>query len=412
MDLVPVREGDPGADLRTIQLAGATVQRMGVRLATVGRSQLTRQVRALGRVEVDETRINTVNMKFDGWIERLWVDETGQEVHRGDRLFAVYSPELLATQEEYLQILQNTAAGPHSQHLVRAARDRLRQYDVPEAFIDRITRTGQAQRRVVITSPADGYVIHKAAFEGTFVRQGVNLFTIGDLDALWVLADVYEFDAPWVAAGQEATVELAYLPGHVIRARVDYVYPTLDEHTHTVQVRLVLPNPDVALKPGMFATVRIHTAPVGNTLVVPSEAVIHSGERSVAFVALGEGRFEPRDLRLGVWGNEEYQVLDGLEEGEQVVVSGQFLLDSESRLKEAVLRMLGSNVPGGTPSGAGTTHEGHEAGGEAAGSMPDMEGMPGMEGMSGMQHPAPTESASSDASSMHPSEPSHAPQAH
>jgi len=160
-----------------------------------------------------------------------------------------------------------------------------------------------------------------------------------------VLADVFEMDAPWVVAGQEATVELDYLPGQIQDAKVDFVYPTLDKKTRTLQVRLRLPNPDVVLKPGMFATVRIHTFPAGTTLTVPSEAVIHSGERNVAFVWKGKGRFEPRDVKLGVLGDDRYQVLSGLKEGEQVVVSGQFLLDSESRLKEAAKKMLGGNVP-------------------------------------------------------------------
>ena len=342
MELVPVREGDPGADLGAIIVDGATVQLMGVRTAPVTKKPLTRIVRALGRIEFDETRVATVNMKFDGWIEKLWVDETGQFVKKGARLFSVYSPELVASQEEYLQVLRSSAQGPHSQHLRDSARQRLLQFDVPPSFVDAITRTGKSRRRVVIRSPAQGYVVHKTALEGTFVAKGAALFKVADLDALWVIADVYEFDAPWVVAGQEATVELDYLPGRMQKARVDYVYPTLDEKTRTLQVRLVLPNPEVDLKPGMFATVRIHTVPAGETLVVPSEAVIQSGERTVAFVSKGQGRFEPRELKLGVRGDENYQVLAGLEEGERIVTSGQFLLDSESRLKEAVLQMLGA----------------------------------------------------------------------
>lgn len=344
MDLVAVYEGDPGADLSTISLNGATIQRMGVRLAPVQRRSLVRVVRAIGRVEFDETRVTTVNMKFDGWIEKLWVNETGKYVKRHAPLLAVYSPELVASQEEYLQIRQNAASGPHSEHLVRAARQRLREFDVSRSLLKRIEQSGKSERRIAMSSPSSGYVIHKTAFEGTFVKKGTNLFTLGDLDALWVLADVFESDAPWIAPGQKASVELDYQPGHIQQATVDYVYPTLDKKSRTLQVRLLLPNPNVTLKPGMFATVRIHTEPVGKALVVPTSAVIHSGERNVAFVSKGEGRFEPRDLSLGVAGDDAYQVLSGLTEGEQVVVSGQFLLDSESRLKEAVKKMLGSNV--------------------------------------------------------------------
>jgi Cu(I)/Ag(I) efflux system membrane fusion protein/cobalt-zinc-cadmium efflux system membrane fusion protein len=366
MDLVPVYEGDPGSDLSQISLSGQTIQRMGVRIAKVEKRELVRLVRALGHIEFDEARVSKVNVKFDGWIEKIWANETGKLVEEGARLFSVYSPELVATQEEYVQILNAQAAGPHSAHLVRSARQRLLQYDVPLSFVKRLEKTRKPQRTVTIRSPQKGYVVHKSAFEGSFVAKGANLYTLADLDALWVIADVFEFDAPWVFPGQKATVELDYLPGQIQEASVDYVYPTLNAKQRTLQVRLVLPNPEVAVKPGMFATVRIHTTPAGATIVVPSEAVIHSGERNVAFVSLGEGRFEPRELKLGVLGDEDYQVLQGLEEGEEVVVSGQFLLDSESRLKEAVKKMLGGNV---TPSSSGPPSK------PVQGEQSDMKGM-------------------------------------
>jgi Cu(I)/Ag(I) efflux system membrane fusion protein/cobalt-zinc-cadmium efflux system membrane fusion protein len=317
---------------------------MGVRVTPVKRGTLTRIIRALGRVDFDEARIATVNMKFDGWIEKLYVNETGQPVKRGQPLFAVYSPELLASQREYAQILKSNIKGPHSAHLKQSARQRLMHFDIPKGFVARIEKTGSTQRALVFGSPKSGFVIHKTALEGTFVKQGANLFTIADLNALWILADVYEFDAPWVIVGQEATVELDYLPGQDQKASVEYIYPTLDQKSRTLQVRLRLPNPKVALKPGMFATVRIHAEPVGRALLVPTEAVIHSGERHIVFVSKGKGLFEPRDVKLGVRGDQNYQVLEGLEEDEQVVVSGQFLLDSESRLKEAVKKLLGSNL--------------------------------------------------------------------
>lgn len=350
MDLVPVHKGDPGADLSSIVVDGATVQNMGIRTATVRRQPLSRLVRALGRLEFDETRVSTVNMKFDGWIEHLWVDQTGQFVEKGARLFSVYSPELVASQHEYLLVLRSAAGGPHSEQLKEAARDRLLQFDVPESFVDSLRKTGKARRNVTMRSPARGYVVHKTALEGTFVTKGASLFKVADLDALWVIAEVFEFDAPWVVIGQDATIELDYLPGRMQEAKVDYIYPTLNEKTRTLEVRLLLPNPQVDLKPGMFATVRIHTNPVGNALVVPSEAVILSGERAIAFVSKGQGRFEPRTLELGVRGDEAYQVISGIEEGEQIVTSGQFLLDSESQLKAVVLQMLGSNVDADEPA--------------------------------------------------------------
>ena len=344
MELVAVREGDPGADLHNIMLDGATIQRMGVRVAPVRRERLTRIVRALGRVDFDETRVTNVNMKFDGWIEKLWVDETGQLVEKGAPLFAVYSPELVASEEEYLQAVRGSGSGPFAERMVEATRKRLRQFDVPSSLIDDITRSGKAERDVVMRAPAKGFVVQKTAFEGSFVKMGSSLFTLADLNALWVVADVYESDAALVTAGQAATVELDYLPGRIEQAKVDYVYPTLDKMSRTLQVRVALPNPKVALKPGMFATVRIHTQATNETLVVPSEAIIHSGERSVVFVSLGNGRFDPRNVELGQSSDDTYQVLSGLKEGEQVVTSGEFLLDSESRLKEAVEKMLGGNL--------------------------------------------------------------------
>ena len=357
MDLVPVYEGDPGANLNNIVVDGATVQRMGVRIQKVQRGELVRIVRAVGRVDLDETRVSDVNMKFDGWIEKLWVAETGQFVKKGTPLFGVYSPELWASQDEYLQIVRNTPEGPHSQHLLDSARNRLLQFDVPAAFVREITKSGKPRRRVVIRAPATGYVIGKLAFKGTYVKEGSNLFRIADLDALWVIADVFETDAPWVTIGQEATVELDYLPGSMQTAKVDYVYPTLNEKTRTIQVRLILPNPAVLLKPGMFATVRFHTKPAEESVLVPTEAVIHSGEKNTVFVSLGGGRFEPRQLELGVRGDQNYQVLAGLKEGEDVVVSSQFLLDSESRLKEVALKMLGGNVEPSTHDAPPTENE-------------------------------------------------------
>jgi RND family efflux transporter MFP subunit len=358
MELVPVREGDPGADLRSIIVDGATMQRMGVRIAPVRRERITRIVRALGRVEFDETRVSNVNMKFDGWIDKLWVDETGQFVAKGAPLFSVYSPELMASEEEYLRARRGAASGPYAARMAQAARKRLLQFDVPASFIDEISASGKAQRDIVIHAPSKGFVVHKTAFEGIFVKMGASLFTLADLNALWVVADVYESDAAWVFPGQSATVEFDYLPGQVQEAKVDYVYPTMDKTSRTLQVRVVLPNPRVVLKPGMFATVRIHTQPTGETLVVPAEAVIHAGERNVVFVSLGNGRFDPRDVKLGVSGDEKFQVLSGVKEGEEVVTSGEFLLDSESRLKEAVEKMLGSNVAAGADGGAAADTDG------------------------------------------------------
>ena len=344
MDLKPVYEGDPSANLDLIKINGATTQKMGIRVDTVESGKLSRIVRALGQIEFDEPKVSKINMKFDGWIEELWVDETGQFVKKGDPLFSVYSPELVASEEEYLSILKKKMSGPHSAHFLKASKERLLQFDVPKSFIKNIEKTGKVSRTTIVRAPSSGYVVHKGAFVGTEFKAGANLFTLAELDALWIIADVFERDAPWVKKGQDATIEMDYMPGSLKEAKVDYIYPVLNKENRTIKIRLILPNPDVILKPGMFATVRIHTKPVAESVLVTSEAVIHSGERNIVFVYKGNGSFEPRDLKLGVKGDEKYQVLSGLEVGDKVVTSGQFLLDSESRLKEAVKKMLGSNI--------------------------------------------------------------------
>jgi len=344
MDLVPVYEGDPSANLNIIKINGATIQKMGIRVETIEAGKLIRIVRALGQIEFDEPKVSKINMKFDGWIEKLWVDETGQFVKKGDPLFSVYSPELVASEEEYLSILKKNMTGPHSKHFLKSSKERLLQFDVPESFIKNIEKTGVVSRTTVVRAPRSGYVVHKSAFVGTEFKKGANLFTLAELNALWIIADVFERDAPWVKKGQSASIELDYMPGSLKEAKVDYIYPVLNRKNRTIKIRLILPNPNVILKPGMFATVRIHTNPVEDSVLVPTEAVIHSGERNIAFIYNGDGLFEPRELKLGVKGDEKYQVLSGLNVGDKVVTSGQFLLDSESRLKEAVKKMLGSNI--------------------------------------------------------------------
>jgi Cu(I)/Ag(I) efflux system membrane fusion protein/cobalt-zinc-cadmium efflux system membrane fusion protein len=357
MDLIPVYEGDPGADLTQIQLSGRVTQQIGVRTAPIARQQLTRSIRSVARIGYDETTLAHVSMKFDGWIETLNVDETGQYVQAGQPLFEIYSPELVASAEEFLQASSANTEASHMQHLVRSARRRLLQFDLTEEQINRIASTGEVPLRLTVRSPSSGYVVKKSAFQGSFVRRGVNLFEIADLDRIWVYIDAYEYEAPWLSVGQKVEMELTYSPGQRYVSRVDYIYPFLDEVSRTIRVRAIFANPDLVFKPGMFATARILSELPEPVLVVPSEAVIHSGDRSVVFVALGAGRFEPRDLELGVEGDGgDYEVLAGLEEGERVVTSGQFLIDSESRLKEAVIKLL-APAPQAEQNGAEETSD-------------------------------------------------------
>ncbi len=345
MDLVPVRKGDPGADLSTLELSGMVIQRIGVRTAPLAERRLEKTIRGVGRVTYDETRLSRVNLKYDGWIEELFVDETGVLVKEGEPLFTVYSPELAASAAEFLQVMDRAKAGPHMAHLARSALARLRQFDFTEEQIDAIAAAGEVPQFLTVYAPRTGYVIHKSVESGSFVKRGVDLFQIADLSRIWVTVDIYEFEVPWVNEGQEMTIRLSYLPGEEFSGTVDFIYPFLDTATRTVRVRAVFDNPGIRLKPGMFATGFLVGRAAEPTLVIPSEAVLHQGDRSVAFVALGEGRFESRELTLGREGDGgDYTLLAGIEKGERVVLSGQFLIDSESRLKEAAARMLGPDA--------------------------------------------------------------------
>jgi membrane fusion protein, copper/silver efflux system len=351
MDLVPVRKGDPGADLSKLELSGMVIQRIGVRTAPIERKSLKKTIRGVARINYDETRLSRVNLKYDGWIEKLYVDETGERVERGQPLFDVYSPELVASAEEFLQVINRPKFGSHMEHLANSAKARLRQFDFSEEQIEAIATAGEVPRFLTVYAPRTGVVVHKSVVDGSFIKKGTDLFDIADLSVVWVDVDIYEFEVPWVREGQRMNVELSYLPDRDFEGAVDFIYPFLDTKTRTVRVRGILKNADRSLKPGMFATGRIVSDVTAPTLVIPSEAVIHEGDRSIAFVSLGEGRFEARELKLGVEGDGgDYVLLGGIEEGERIVLSGQFLIDSESRLKEAAARMLGPD-PVESPTG-------------------------------------------------------------
>lgn len=355
MDLVPLKPTnepvapDAATDAEpSPKAAGAVridpvmVQNMGVRLEHVQRDKLRRNVRTLGEIDVAEDALGVVNLRFSGWIEKIHVDKTGAAVRRGQSLFRIYSPELLQAQEEYLQVAKSV--GPDSD-LTASARTKLDLLIGGAWLSKRLDETGEAMRSVTIPSPQSGFVLHKNVVQGSKVAAGADLYTIGNLAKIWVTAEVYEFDAPWIAAGQTARLELPFQQGRRLEGKVDYVYPTLDPQTRTLRARLVFPNPGVNLKPGMFATVWIDVEEKPQALVVPTEAILHSGERQLVFVSLGGGRFAPRDIVTGMEGDDHRtEVLSGLEENEVVVVSGQFLLDSESQLQEAVNKLLDARL--------------------------------------------------------------------
>ncbi len=352
MDLVPVYEEEGGEKepASAIRIDPVTMQNMGVRLAKVMRKPVAKDIRTYGNITYDETGIYTVNTKFSGWIEKLYVNFVGDKVRKGQPLFDIYSPELLSAQEEYLLALQqctSLSTSPYpdirqgAQRLLEASRTRLRYWDLTNEQISEIEQAGKTQKTVTIYSPATGVVIKKLAFEGHYVKAGEHQYEIADLSKVWVDVDIYEYELPWVHQGMPAEMELAYIPGRRFYGKVLYIYPYLSAKTRTATLRLEFTNPDYELKPDMFATVYLKSTIAGDSLVIPQEAVIDSGVRQVVFVSLGQGKFQPREVTLGVEGNNhEFQVLRGLEEGEEIVVSAQFMLDSESRLQEAIQKML------------------------------------------------------------------------
>ncbi len=340
MDLVPVYEDEVIGGVE-IKIDPVIQQNMGIRTAPVEKGPLVRTIRTYGHVTYDETRTATVSPKFGGWIEKLYVDFTGQLVKKGDPLFEIYSPELVSAQEEYLTAFRSLSKAEGGADLLASARRRLEYLDIPADQIRAIEKSGKVRRTLLIRSPFTGVVTHKNAVEGVFVKAGQPVYQIADLSKVWVEAHIYEYELPWVQVGQEARMTLPYLPGKTFVGKVTYVYPYLQRQTRDVVIRLEFDNADLELKPDMYADVVIRSSQEGEGLLIPSEAVLRSGERNVVFVTRGDGKFVPREVELGLEvDGGKVQVLSGVAPGEQVVTSGQFLLDSESKLKEAVQKML------------------------------------------------------------------------
>ncbi len=349
MDLVPVYD-DQDVSGSQISIDPVTVQNMGVRMATVQEQTFSHDVRAVGKVDYNEENIYEVSSKISGWIEKLHVDYTGKPVRKGQPLFELYSPDLVTTQQEYLLAIKNKELIGNSsfpsiregaESLLASTLQRLAYWDIPMSEIRKLEETRKISKTMTFDSPADGIVIHKNVTEGMHINAGMPLYKIADLSTIWVFASVYDSEVPWIKIGQTAEMELSYAPGQVLKGKVAYIYPYLNEQTRDVKVRLEFNNPNLMLKPGMYANLRIKTQSIPNAIVIPSEAVIRSGERTLAFIALGDGRFEPRPIRVGQEGdNGDVLVLAGLQTGEKIVTSAQFLLDSESRLQVVIQKML------------------------------------------------------------------------
>ena len=328
----------------TVQISPERQQLIGVRIGTVEKRPLQKVIRTNGRVEFDEKRLATISPKIGGWIEELYVDFTGAPVKKGAPLLTLYSPELVSTQEEYLAALrarQELAASPYPEvaasgnALVESARRRLRLWDISEEQIRELEQTGQVRKSLTLYSPYGGIVLEKMAFKGMRVEPGMALYKLADLSVVWLIADIYEYELPLIRLGQQASINLSYLPGEAFTGKAVFIYPYLDAQTRTARVRFEFANPRGTLKPEMYAGVEI-TIRLGDKVAVPEGAIIDTGIRKVAIVEKGAGYFEPRDVKLGTKAGDYYEVLDGLKVGERVVTSANFLIDSESKLKEAV----------------------------------------------------------------------------
>jgi Cu(I)/Ag(I) efflux system membrane fusion protein len=332
-----------------IALSPERLQAIGVKFELAQRRPMERSIRTVGQVEVDERRLAHVNIKLEGWIDQLFVNSTGERVKKGKILFTLYSPDLVATQTEYLLALKSQqtlgqSAFPEvaerAKSLLDVTRRRLKLWDITENHMEDLERTGEVQRTLPIHAPLTGTVIKKVALAGMYVKPGDELYSIADLSQIWITADVYEYELPFVKVGQMATVSLSYDPGTVLQGRIVFIYPVLDPQTRTAKVRFELANPGEQLKPGMYTNVELKSA-LGTRLFVPTEAILDSGERQVMFIHLGEGRLEWRMVKLGVRAGDWVEVLEGLKEGEHIVTSANFLIDSESQLKAAVGGMKG-----------------------------------------------------------------------
>ena len=341
MDLVPVYEDEASGE-GVVSIDPVTMQNIGVRTAPVVTVPLERTVRTTGRFAVNEQRTAAVSPKISGWVETLHVNFEGARVQKGQPLLEIYSPELVSTQEEYLLALRNAERlgdAPDAERLVKAARRRLAYWDISEAQVRRLEETGEPTKTLTLYAPAAGTVAETKVIEGQKIMAGQTLMKLTNLSSLWLMVDIYEQDLAWVGVGTAASIELPYDPGRTITGRVSYLYDDLDAATRTVKARVEVPNPGLKLKPDMYATVHLLGGRTEAHPVVPTEAVIRTGDRAVVIVALGEGRFMPIEVETGVEADGRVQILSGLTGDEEVVTSAQFLIDSEAKLASAVSAM-------------------------------------------------------------------------
>jgi Cu(I)/Ag(I) efflux system membrane fusion protein len=351
MDYIPVYANDAGSrDVAgTVAIDPVVAHNIGVRTAVAERTTIARRIRAVGRVDFDEERMARLHPKVEGWIEQLRVDKTGENVEKDQILLSIYAPKLVATQQEYLLALNNLAALKDSpfedikrgaEELVASSRQRLSLLDVPVHQIHEVEQSQTIQKNLHIHSPVTGTVISIGAREGQYVTPETELYMVVDLSRVWVYADIYEYELPWVNVGDDVEMTLVGVPGKLFIGTLDYIYPYAEPNTRSIKVRMAFENPDFLLKPEMFSEVVINASEAVDTIVIPAEAVIRSGQSERVFVVRSPGKFEPTVVDLGFESAGVVAVLSGIDEGDEVVVSAQFLVDSESSLREATVKMM------------------------------------------------------------------------
>jgi Cu(I)/Ag(I) efflux system membrane fusion protein len=355
MDLVPVYadDADAGADQPSIRIAPAVVNNIGVRTAAVERGRLVRRIDTVGFITTDDARIAHVHVRADGWIEELLTVTKGAQVSAGELLFRIYSPALVSAQDEYLQALRT---GPAA--MATAARTRLEALGMRADQIEQLAESRRVLQLLDVHAPQDGYVMELNVRQGMYVQPGVTILSLADLASVWVDVDVFEHRIGWLAVGQAAEMRLPFAPDRVWQGTVDYIYPTIRAASRTARVRLKFDNPDMALKPEMYASVSIAADPREQVLIVPTPAVIRAPDGDRVILALGDGRFRPAEVRVGIESDGRTEILGGLAEGERIVVSSQFLIDSEASLDASLLRMI--DPPEHDHSMHGMDHSGHD----------------------------------------------------
>ncbi|HEB83322.1 MAG TPA: efflux RND transporter periplasmic adaptor subunit [Gammaproteobacteria bacterium] len=334
MDLIPVYAGEEGQSASTVTISPAVVENLGVRTARSERTRLWRGIDTVGYVDYDESKVSHIHLRTEGWIEKLTVESEGDRVKKGQFLFDVYSPLLVSAQDELV-----TALNTGNKNLINASKERLSALGISDKQIRELTKTRKVKQIISVYAPQDGVVSHFPVRDGMFVKPTNDVMTLADLSSVWVLAEVFERQADWVEVGQQAEVRLSYIPGRVWEGKVEYIYPTLDPKTRTLKVRLRFDNPGEKLKPNMYANIKIYGGATEDTIVIPLEALIRTGREERVIISLGDGRFEARQVTAGIESGDYVEILEGLDAGETVVTSAQFLIDSEASMRASLNRM-------------------------------------------------------------------------